>query len=274
MIDTARRYRQQLLPAMRDLALDLGLVAGHEDYTRFIILGRSRTGSNLLRGLLNSHPGAVVFGELFQSRESIGWGFADYRQTGRQVALFQRNPVAFVQSEIFRKFPTQVAAVGFKLFYYHAQDDDWRTLWTYLSDDKALHVIHIKRANLLRTHLSRKRAAVTDRWVNVDGRAERYAPISLDYAECLADFVQTRAWESEYDELFAAHPRLTVWYEALSADTDAEVQRIQTHLRLPIEAVIPETYRQANQPLSASIANFQELKQRFSGTEWEAFFEE
>jgi hypothetical protein len=59
--------------AMRhDLYQALGSAYLHRDYTRFIILGRSRSGSNYLRGLLNSHRRIVAFGELFRSDEAIG----------------------------------------------------------------------------------------------------------------------------------------------------------------------------------------------------------
>ena len=50
-------------PRVRKQALDLGLY-GHTDYARFIVLGRSRVGSNLLRGLLNAHPAIEAYGEI------------------------------------------------------------------------------------------------------------------------------------------------------------------------------------------------------------------
>jgi hypothetical protein len=36
--------------------------------------------------------------------------------------------------------------------------------------------------------------------------------------------------------------------------------------------VNPSTFAQARQPLSKAIANYAELKERFSGTIWEEFF--
>ena len=40
----------------------LAPILGRDDFTRFIVLSRSRTGSNLLASLLNSHPHAFVEG--------------------------------------------------------------------------------------------------------------------------------------------------------------------------------------------------------------------
>ena len=44
-----------------------GLLApfGHEDYVPFIVLTRSRTGSNLLVSFLNGHPDIFCEGEIF-----------------------------------------------------------------------------------------------------------------------------------------------------------------------------------------------------------------
>lgn len=261
-------------PAVRNLAMDLRLVAGHEDYTRFIILGRSRSGSNFLRGLLNSHPAIVAFGEIFQNKESIGWGLSGYPQTARMQELFRTEPVALLQSKVFRRQPNGIQAVGFKIFYYHAQDAEWLPIWDYLRKDSRLRVIHIKRMNVLRTHLSRKLAVQTERWVNVSGETERYGPVELDYDECVADFTQTQSWQRQYDELFRDHPVCVIEYEKLADSTDSEISRVQDFLGVDRFPVAPQTHRQVTQPLHESIANYSELRRRFAGTEWQVFFDE
>jgi LPS sulfotransferase NodH len=167
-----------------------------------------------------------------------------------------------------------VGAVGFKLFYYHAHTAQWQPLWEYLAAQSALKVLHIKRDNLLAVHLSRKRAAMTDRWVNTSGTREEHAPITLDYAECLADFVQTRLWEDEYARFFAHLPILEIHYEALARDSAGEMARVQNFLGVRPQSLAPDTYRQSDRPLSASIANYAELKAQFNNSPWQAFFEE
>src|SRR5690606_16569148 len=67
----ARQMFHKQAPSLRNLALDLGLVDGHTDYTRFIILARSRTGSNFLRGMLNSHPQVLTYGEIFRNDDQV-----------------------------------------------------------------------------------------------------------------------------------------------------------------------------------------------------------
>jgi LPS sulfotransferase NodH len=186
----------------------------------------------------------------------------------------QRDPVRYLESRIFIGQPAQVDAVGFKIFYYHARSAAWQPIWSYLVEQRDLHVIHVKRANILRTHLSRKRAALTQKWMDMDGQPAATAQIPLDYAECLHDFEQTRRWEQEYDELFTHHPKLDVVYEELAADLPAMVDRVQAFLGLPRIPLTPKTHRQSRQPLAESVANFADLRARFAGTSWSHFFDE
>ena len=274
VISTYQHWRARLYPYLQNLALDLGLVKGHEDYTRFIILGRSRSGSNFLRGLMNSHSEIVVFGELFQNEKAIGWAYPGYIQTRRMINQFHNEPVKFLQTQVFRRFPTRVMAVGFKIFYYHAQTKNWRPVWDNLINDKTIKVVHIKRRNILKTHLSRKLAAKTDVWVNTSRSEENIQQVIIDDKECLKDFIQTREWEKTYDQLFSAHPVIQIYYEELAQDYVSEIDRVQKFLGVRVETLKPETFKQASRPISKSIANYDDLKQKFIGSPWESFFED
>jgi len=266
-----KSLKQMLSPGIKKRALDLGLY-GHSDYAPFVILGRSRVGSNLLRGLLNAHPQVATFGEIFRERESFDWDHLGYFQSSAMRGLAHRDPVAFLDAKVFGRYPTFVHAVGFKLFYYHARADREASVWPYLRDRTDVKVIHLKRRNLLQTHVSRKRAAQTGRWVDTAGNPDRAGRVVLDYQECLDDFVQTRAWEEESDRYFREHQTLQVEYERLAEDYRAESGRIQGFLGVDVRPVEPSTFQQARQPLSELIANHAELKERFAGTAWAEFF--
>jgi len=274
VLKTLNNWRYRLYPYLQNVALDLGLLDGHQDYERFIILGRSRSGSNFLRGLLNSHSQLVVLGEIFQNQTKIGWAYPGYLQTRRNYSLFLNDPIKFLDTKVFKKFPPQIAAVGFKIFYYHAQTANWQPIWNYLFAQKSLKVIHIKRRNILRTHLSRKLAAMDSNWVNTNGGQEDHRSVTLDYEECLNDFIQTREWEQNYDHLFEDHPITEVIYEDLAKDYSGEMGRLEGFLGVQAERVKPQTFKQSNQPLSQAISNFTELKAHFLGTPWESFFED
>lgn len=265
--------RERIRPSIRKRALDLG-VYGHSAYAPFLVLGRSRVGSNLLRGLLNAHPQIETFGEIFRDTSCMDWDHIGYFQTRAMQPALVQDPVRFVADKVFGRYPRRIGAVGFKLFYYHAREGAAASIWPYLRDRSELKIIHLKRRNLLATHLSRKRAAVTNRWVNTTGRPDEPLVLSLDFDECLNDFVQTRAWEEEGDRYFAGHPRLEVVYERLATDHGAEVQALQAFLEVPAQPARPTTFKQVAQPLSAMIANYAELKARFKGTVWEEFFDD
>jgi len=161
--------------------MDIGIMSGHHDYVKFLVLGRSRTGSNYLRGLLNSHSQIVVFGEIFKNYQGIEWGMDGYPQSGLALKLFQNDPAGFLDRVVFGRYPKNTAAVGFKLFYYHAQQGELNRIWSHIKLRTDIRILHVKRKNILRTHLSRQKAELTDKWANLDGEREDERHISLDY---------------------------------------------------------------------------------------------
>ena len=52
------------------------------------------------------------------------------------------------------------------------------------------------------------------------------------------------------------------------------MKRVQDFLGVQYETVKPSTYKQSHQSLSDSISNYWGLKERFTGTPWEEFFED
>jgi LPS sulfotransferase NodH len=259
-------------PRLFYLALDIGLIPGHKDYTRFIILTRSRSGSNLLRGLMNTHSQVIAFSEMFKDPNHIGWDLPGFTTSPLALELFRKDTQRFIDKYVFKKFPHRIKAVGFKIFYYHALGTELEPVWNYLKEHRDIHVLHLKRENILKTHLSKTKAQITDNWINLTGEREVVPPILLDYEELLHDFIQTRTWEDEADRIFSNHPKIEVVYEQLARDYAVEMRKIQSFLGLDSEPVAPQTHKQASKPLPEAIANYAELKERFRNTPWESFF--
>ena len=88
----------------------------------------------MLMSFLNSHPNVRMEGELF-------------------ATLNDRAPAQALEAA-FSPPPAYVKAQGFKLFYYHPTDASDRRLWTALTALPDLHVIHLKRRNILPTLVS------------------------------------------------------------------------------------------------------------------------
>ena len=270
-------YPRQLQALIEHYSRVSGIAPGHRDYQRFIILGTGRTGSNFLQSLLNSHSQIVAFGEIFQSYDAIRWDYVSYplEAPRHQLSLCQRDPIRFVETHVFARFPKEISAVGFRLFYSHAQHPSQRCLWPHLRDCKDLKIIHLKRRNVLRRYLSHRVAKESGRWRVLSGQTGGdTVSVRLDYDDCLQWFTKTREQEQKHDVLFADHDMIDLFYKDLSRDYAGEMRRVQQFLGVEYQQVIPATHKQAKRPLSAAISNYHELKQEFKGTPWEEFFED
>lgn len=188
--------------------------------------------------------------------------------------MMQNNPAQFLDQHVFKRFSKSISAVGFKLFYYHAQDDSRKTLWPFLKNQTDLGIIHLKRNNALKVLLSEKRAFETDRWTNTTGIEEENFSTALEFEECRRVFLRNEEEKKHFDRYFEGHRKLDVIYEDFVADWTREMERIQDFLGVPHETVRPSTYKQSNQRLSEIIANYFELKERFRSTPWQGFFED
>lgn len=257
-----------------DLANAIFSQYGQKEYRRFIILGRSRVGSNMLRSLLNTHNNLYCFGELFRHRGEVGWDTRYYRH--RLLDLFsegkflQDRPIDFLSQKIFKRYPAAIQAVGFKIFYYHALDPEWKDVWTYLKENN-IHIIHLKRRNLLQVLLSKKLAETSGNWT---GKSYGDVKLHLDPATCSEEFQKTEQWWEEFDEFFRYNNSLEVWYEDLAVDVKSETGRIFDFLGVQADerTIQPSTRKQRKTPPDERIENFEELKNYFQGTKWESFF--
>lgn len=255
----------------------LGFLGGYSDYSKFIILGKGRSGSTLLSGLLNSHSQVIAYGELFRKPDAIGWDlppYDKYLQKPSLISLVNQDPVAFVSRKVFNKYSKTIASVGFKLFYYHAHDDSRQKIWPFLQEQTDIKILHIKRKNTLQELLSLRRAFKTNQWANTTGDTEKQLSISLDYEDCLQEFTYAQKSKDRFDAFFQDHPKIDVIYEDLANDYESEMRRIQDFLEVNYEPVTPSTFKQSNQTLMEAITNYTELKQQFSNTPWYSYFEE
>ncbi|WP_444897735.1 Stf0 family sulfotransferase [Microbulbifer sp. EKSA008] len=231
---------------------------GSSRYRRFIVLTRSRTGSNLLISLLNSHPQIEADGEIFS------------KLNGKNYKT--------VLSKAFPKQPLNIKAKGFKIFYYHPQDDHSCGIWEKLKSMNDLHVIHLKRENILRTLISRKVAGVQDVWAIKSDQASstpsKEVSVSFTEDELRAEFKRTRDWEENGENNFKNHPLLSITYEELVNNRSGTFRKITEFL--DVQHIEPKTRlkKQNTKTLRESIKNYDELKSEFSKTEWAPFFED
>jgi LPS sulfotransferase NodH len=223
---------------------------------KFIVLTRSRTGSNLLISLLNSHPAIEAKGELLARCKKRS---------------FERLIEMGLSSD-----DEHTKAAGFKIFYYHPIDADGTQIWKTLTDMTDLHVIHLKRRNILRTQVSRKLAELNNVWQQTatDISTKSGAKlVSFGVEELESDFKRTEGWEIKGALDFKSHSILDVFYEDLVKDTSNICGGIYDFLEVSTWNPSSSLVRQNPEKLSDLISNFDELKEAFSETDWAGFFD-
>lgn len=259
----------------------------------------------MLAQALNSSPKITCFGDVFNAEPDSIQVFvgSDDKFSGRLLSMRSREPVRFLDEHIFRSYPEEVGATGFKFHY----DQFWGYpgLLRRLVDDKGLHVLHLRRQNLLRTLVSLKIARETDvflqdarpritlsrllratrhpsravAWVQrrlrpptAPGKASRRrVTVSADE---LFDFaVRTTMVADKHDELFGEHPKLPVLYEDMADRRQEVFSEVQSFLGVEPAPLTITLRRQNPEPLRELIENYDELYEAFKDTSAAAFFE-
>ena len=229
-------------------------VFGHTNYVRFILLTRSRTGSNLLLSFLNAHPEIFAEGEIF-------------------ARLRGRDPIARLESAFGRQ-PRRIKAKGFKLFYYHPLDVKADQLWSRLAEVNDIRVIHLTRENVLRTLLSRKIAGIQDAWTGTrfDAVGAESKRVEFTVQELEEGFALTRKWERDAASRFRDHPVLSISYEGIVTRPSEVLSQICAFLEVRPQELRTSLRRQNPESLRELVRNYDELKSAFASTEWESYF--
>jgi LPS sulfotransferase NodH len=230
-------------------------VFGANNYRKFIIITRSRTGSNLLVSLLDSHPQIEAFGEMFN--------------------LLHGRRSEWVWNNVFSYKSKSTKLVGFKIFYYHPQDSDDSWVWDKIYGEKNIPIIHLKRDNVLRTYLSRQIAAKTKVWHDKSGKNSidlSNKKVSLDPTQSIEEFNKTEAWVENATKRISDHNVLDISYEHLTGEHQKQtLDDIQKFLKVKPISLSSGMKKQNSEKLSDLIENYTEVESHLTGTKWEQF---
>jgi len=258
MVATFRKAVRHPIRAASRARFLIASAAGHKDYVPFIVLAHARTGSNMLLSMLRSHPQVLVSGEVFARVEPDALHATVVRTFGRRV-------------------PRRVTAAGCKGFYYHPLGDHSGALWRELDAIRDLHVVHLRRRNIVRTVVSREIAAQRDEWLQT--RPQEAVPaelkrVSMSVEQVSGGIERIQRLENEAVERFASRPLLEVSYEALVSSPAEEYRRITEFLGVTAVDPVGKTLRQNPEPLAALLTNYDELQEAFRGTPVEAWLDD
>jgi len=199
---------------------------GHRDYRRFLILSSPRCGTHMLRTSFQRHPAVVARTELFNPDRNHNEPFDD-TLPAEQV----------LDEHVYCDYPGRVRAVGFALHRSGARIGRWPDLWRILESDPGIHVLSLRRENLLLRYLSlclmreRNRSGLGDAFVP--------DPRDLDPSTLKAEFERSERELAHVDQRFPAHPLMRLSYEQLCRDYPTQracVERQDPHRCRPLSS--------------------------------------
>ena len=273
-----------------------------DEFVRFLVLSGPRTGSTLLTSSLNSHPDVVCFSEVFNfTSDYIPFNVEGYDNYNlRDLKWRGEDPYGFLEERVFSGHPKSVRAAGLKILY--GQFFGFAGLQEAIVADSDIRIVRLKRRNILRTLVSQKRAEQTGLyWQNakprplvprlvraarhplraadsVRARLRRPKPsldvkVHISSQELFKYIIKIQRLSDRYDDLFRAHPLITLYYEDLADRPQAVFRRVQLFLDLNPRELEIALERQNPQPPSELIANYSELRDAFRDSEHAAMFE-
>lgn len=244
--------------------------------TKFILLASQRTGSTLLKTLLDSHPDILVFGELFVSFDRIDWANRkEPRDPAPLLDEFQSRPYEAVCNHIYAPYARDGRAAGFKLLYHQARGGAQAALWERLREDREIHVLHLTRRNKLKQLVSREMARETNAWIRFkDDQPPPTVTLRLEPKQCEAEFHHLERCRLREKVAFKEHPYFELCYEDLVRNRGEVLDRVLAFLEVPPHSLKSHLCRQSSRPLREVLENYGELAAHFSGTPWAHCFEE
>lgn len=257
-------------------------------YTHFVIISHLRSGTHLLRTMLESHPALVCQSEVFNSDDP-------------ELPYPLSTPTREILDRwVYREFDGAIGAAGFVLQIYHPfglrafpgirENPAWGNIWQILQAMPGLRVIHLRRDNDLRRHLSHVLARETGQWHDwkpgrvdtvthlhkpqaLERGGDTHAAVRLDARRLRTDFEEVEALHRAAERRFADGPYRALTYEALCEAPETLGAQLLDFLGLAPQALTPAVSRLESRPLDQSIENFAELRAAFQGTPWARFFE-
>lgn len=224
--------------------------------TPFVIVADLRTGSTLLSATLDRHPQIRCRGELFHPDD-----FPDNQLPAEsRPALSGPALVARALAD------DDVQAAGFRAMVFHpdpAERPQWAGAWQALAAQRDLHVIVLRRADVLAQFASLAIAQQTGRY-NPHPGDPLYDPDHRPRVHLDPDAL--RHWIDERADLYAqrcaqlaGHPTLELTYEQLAQSWDDTLACIEAFLGVDQKPLTPAKQKQEQRTLSDMIVNYDEL---------------
>jgi len=232
-------------------------VFGHPIDQRFAIVGNARTGSNYLLDGLRTSPSVRMYHEIFADHN---------RQVGQD---FDK-----ISSTVFQPESKSTKIVGFKVFYNHLTDDEWKRLLAW----RDLKIIHLTRRNRLRTVISLEIAFKTGQWTQSGkGHSGEFKEkrLKLDSSKLLKRLEQIEEGEAKARSRFRDREMLEVVYEELVRSPKTEFKSVGVYLGVDgIDFSRIKLRRQNPESLQQLLINYDEIKATLENTRFAEYLDD
>lgn len=199
-------------------------VAGVRPGAKFVIISPARSGSTLLRQILNRHTDICCHGEVFGIHRVLGHSVhaSQSLDSERALAVRRRDPVKFLDDYVFS---SQRPVVGFKLLYPQLFHFEFVPVLERLLALPELRVVMLWRRNLIARHVSEVRLRF--------GNKERPHELPVEKLEvALRPAAVERSCRANLAaracalKLFDGHATIHLDYEKLIADYAMQSQEL------------------------------------------------
>jgi LPS sulfotransferase NodH len=242
------------------IMVDIPFVLRHNviKYTMFLM---GRVGSTYLTQLLNSHPDILALHE----------ELLDLEEQGAEAQLeWTRN---FLRSPLIGRYRVR----GFNTKPYNVLD---LTKFGGLLQEYDCKILYMQRRNRIKTVVSvingRRLNAKTGKWGLFDESNRPKEKLIVNFEEFENGLKFREEWDTKLENFLDTLrlPILPLYYEDLLLDKEAFIQSVFKFLEVEPKIVKAETLKITNDDLRKVIANFDELRARYVGTQYETMFDE
>lgn len=239
---------------------------------KFIILTQPRTGSTFACHLLESHPRAYCYQELFSHVEGHPERFNTFLGNLRkeQVGFSPEDLPALIKAYLsaIHSLPG-FRAIGFKLLLDQLVKYPSLTDWI---DAENVHIIHLIRDNPLEILLSKTRARQTNEWHSSKDVAQcsSVLPSGQPLLDALEAIVRT---DLDIQHFVRGRRHTTIHYDDLVESPKDVLLPSLLALGLGPAGLSSPTKKLNRLPLREAIGNFAEVAETLTGTTFETLLE-
>lgn len=241
-----------------------------------VILTSQRSGSTFLQQCLDAHPSVKCYGELLVGGNLVApaplQGRRLLTKAYRYLMIRAWDPVGIMERYYGRE---EAPVVAFKLMYNHA---DRPRVKEYLAAHREIRIIHLRRDNVLKQHVSRLLlTAKRERaWQPHTDHPVPVVSVRVSPQDAIEDMRRVRNYFLEFERLLSGHRKVELIYERLFNErtlSQEALGKIAELLEIEPMPISSGLVKMNPNELRQMVENYDELVEALADTEFERFLD-